>query len=419
MSQLKFITQYASVENALDIDAYVAQGGFSGLREALTMPPKEVISAVKQSGLRGRGGAGFPTGVKWESVRGDAERDLVCNADEGEPGTFKDRYILEHTPYLVLEGMAIAAYAIGAQLGYIYVRGEYPHIVTALSNSIALSEKLGYLGTRIRGSDFSFHVEVRKGGGSYVVGDETALLNSLMGNRGSPLLNPPFPTEKGLWGKPTVVNNVETLAYVPYIFMHGATTFSSIGHPESPGLKLYSLSGHITKPGVYEFPMGTTVGELMQAAGGTRGPLKAIQIGGTAGPIYDTSALGYALDFASMRQVGGALGSGALVFMNTSVSMVQVLDVTMRFFAEESCGQCFPCRYGTRQLAFMAHKIASGQGKLEYLDFMRDIARVMVGASLCPFGQSIALPLETILEGFGDEIVSFIKQQEFLKEVAV
>jgi len=343
----------------------------------------------------------------------------VCNADEGEPGTFKDRFVLEHAPFLVLEGMAIAAYAIGARTGYIYVRGEYPQIVASLSSAIASAVKAGYLGEHILGSDFAFGVEVRKGGGSYVVGDETALLNSLMGNRGYPFLKPPFPTEKGLWGKPTIVNNVETLAYVPYIFAHGAEAFASIGSPDSPGLKLFSVSGHVAHPGVYEFPMGSTVRDLEAAAGGAMGNLKAVQIGGTAGPVFDAAALDYSLDFASMRKAGGALGSGALVFMNTTVNMAQVLDVTMRFFAEESCGQCFPCRYGTRQLAFMANKIASGQGKVEYLDLMRDTARVMVGSSLCPFGQSIALPLESLLNGFGDEVVSFVKQQEFLKEAAV
>lgn len=419
MNDTQFIGRFAALGNPLDIDAFAVSSGFSGLRKALAMAPSEVVAEVKRSGLRGRGGAGFPTGLKWESIAGDDERYLVCNADEGEPGTFKDRFVLEHAPFLVLEGMAIAAYAIGAQTGYIYVRGEYPQIVASLSSAIASAVKAGYLGEHILGGDFAFKVEVRKGGGSYVVGDETALLNSLMGNRGYPFLKPPFPTEKGLWGKPTIVNNVETLAYVPYIFAHGAEAFASIGTPDSPGLKLFSVSGHVVHPGVYEFPMGSTVRELAAAAGGAIGNLKAVQIGGTAGPVFDAAALNYSLDFASMRKAGGALGSGALVFMNTTVNMAQVLDVTMRFFAEESCGQCFPCRYGTRQLAFMANKIASGQGKVEYLDLMRDTARVMVGSSFCPFGQSIALPLESLLNGFGDEVVSFVKQQEFLKEAAV
>ncbi|MHB0896527.1 MAG: complex I 51 kDa subunit family protein [Spirochaetales bacterium] len=419
MNDTQCITKFATLANPLDIDAFAASSGFSGLRKALAMSPVEVVAEVKRSGLRGRGGAGFPTGLKWESIAIDDERYLVCNADEGEPGTFKDRFVLEHAPFLVLEGMAIAAYAIGARTGYIYVRGEYPHIVGSLSSAIASAVKAGYLGEHILGGDFAFNVEVRIGGGSYVVGDETALLNSLMGNRGYPFLKPPFPTEKGLWGKPTIVNNVETLAYVPYIFARGAEAFASIGSPDSPGLKLFSVSGHIAHPGVYEFPMGSTVRELAAAAGGAIGNLKAIQIGGTAGPIFDAAALGYSLDFVSMRKVGGALGSGALVFMNTTVNMAQVLDVTMRFFAEESCGQCFPCRYGTRQLAFMANKIASGQGKAEYLDLMRETARVMVGSSFCPFGQSIALPLESLLDGFGDEVLSFVKQQEFLKEAAV
>lgn len=417
MGGTKLISRFTDIQDPLDIDAFIAAGGFEGVRRALEMSPAEVIEDVREAGLRGRGGAGFPTGIKWASVTGDGDRYIVCNADEGEPGTFKDRHVLERAPYLLLEGMSIAAYATGAHKGYIYVRGEYPQIVTDLQTAIENASSAGFLGEKSGRKGFSFSVEVRMGGGSYVVGDETALLNSLMGNRGYPLLKPPFPTERGLWDKPTVVNNVETLAYVPFIFTDGAASFASIGTPESPGPKLFSVSGHVQRPGVYEFPMGTTVAEILEAAGGMVGTIKAVQIGGTAGPVFDVSALDYALDFASLRRVGGALGSGALVFMNTTVNMAQVLEVSMRFFAEESCGQCFPCRYGTRQLDFMAHQIASGRGKSEYLGLMRETGDVMVGASFCPFGQSIAQPLNSLLERFGPEIVSFIKQQQFLKEV--
>ncbi|HUX12509.1 MAG TPA: NADH-ubiquinone oxidoreductase-F iron-sulfur binding region domain-containing protein [Spirochaetia bacterium] len=417
MSAVRFITKFTEAEDPLDLRAYESAGGFSGLKAALAGSDEAVVETIRTSGLRGRGGAGFPTGIKWGSVSGDGDRYLVCNADEGEPGTFKDRYVLEKAPYLLLEGMAIAAYATGAHSGFIYVRGEYPKIARSLGAAIASAAAAGYLGSKIAGSSFSFVVEVRKGGGSYVVGDETALLNSLMGNRGYPLLKPPFPTEKGLWGKPTIVNNVETLAYVPFILTNGPNSFSQVGTPECPGPKLFSVSGHVRNPGVYEFPMGTTVREVLDAAGGVIGTLKAVQIGGTAGPVYNVAALDYRLDFASLRKIGGALGSGALVFMNTTVNMAQVLEVSMRFFAEESCGQCFPCRYGTRQLDFMAHQIAAGRGRAEYLNLIRETSRVMVGSSFCPFGQSIALPVASLLEGFGEEIVSFVKQQQFLKEV--
>ena len=410
------ISHFAQTESPLDLGKYVEAGGLEGLQAAMTKSPEEVLKIVKDSGLRGRGGAGFPTGRKWESVVSTENPYLVCNADEGEPGTFKDRFILEHAPYLLLEGMVIAAKAIDSRKGYLYIRGEYPHVAEMLREAIDKAVAAGWLGNDILGSGFSFNIEVRRGGGSYVVGDETALLSSLMGKRGYPTLKPPFPTQKGLWDKPTVVNNVETLAYVPIILSHGADAFASIGSKDCPGYKLFCLSGDVTKPGVYEFPMGTTVSDLLEEAGGVRGTLKALQIGGTAGPIYGPEALGYHLDFPSMKNIGGALGSGAIVVMNTSVNMIHVLAVTMRFFAQESCGQCFPCRYGTRQLDYMAHQIAIGAGKEKYLDLMRQTAETMVGASLCPFGQSVAMPLLSLLDRFGEEIVSSIRQQEYLKE---
>ncbi|MCE5255924.1 MAG: SLBB domain-containing protein [Spirochaetaceae bacterium] len=418
MNERSRISHFANSEAPLDIARYIESGGYVGLMAALGKTSAEVIGVVKNSGLRGRGGAGFPTGLKWESVAAGEQPYLVCNADEGEPGTFKDRFILERAPYLVLEGMTIAALAIGAREGYIYVRGEYPEIAKMLALATEKAKARGYLGNDILSSGFSFDVAVRVGGGSYVVGDETALLNSLMGNRGYPMLKPPFPTEKGLWGKPTVVNNVETLAYVPIILGLGAQAFASIGSVNCPGYKLFSLSGHVANPGVYEFPMGTRLRDVLEKAGGVTGTLKAIQIGGTAGPIFGPAALDYNLDFPSMQKAGGALGSGAIVAMNTSVNMAHVLEVTMRFFAQESCGQCFPCRYGTRQLDYMAHRIALGLGKVEYLDLMRETATVMVGASFCPFGQSVALPLKSLLDEFGDEIVSFMTEQQYLKEVS-
>lgn len=409
------ITHYAM--KSPDIEAYIGVGGYQGLKKALEMGPQAVIREVQDSKLRGRGGAGFPTGKKWSGVPQSEETYIVCNADEGEPGTFKDRYIMENTPFLMIEGMTVAAYAVGAHKGYVYIRGEYPSIAETLSAAITAAREQNLLGYHILGGDFSFDIEIKRGGGSYVVGDETALLSSLMGKRGFPWMKPPYPTEKGLWEKPTVVNNVETLAYVPLILAHGAAAFAAIGPEDSPGPKLYSVSGHVNSPGVYEFPMGVSVKELLKAAGGVQGPLKAVQIGGTAGPIYDESALSMQLDYDSMQSSGGTLGSGAVVVMNSKTNMAGVLDVSMRFFAEESCGQCFPCRYGTRQLSYMAHRIAAGSGEQRYLPLMRETGEVMLATSFCPFGQSVSTPLNSLLDNFGDEVESFIRQQRYIREV--
>jgi NADH:ubiquinone oxidoreductase subunit F (NADH-binding) len=416
MTQTDYLTRYQRLDPN-DLDAYCEAGGFQGLAGALELGPEAVIGTVRQAKLAGRGGAGFDAGTKWATVPADEAPYVVCNADEGEPGTFKDRFLLEKCPLLVLEGMTIAAYAVGATEGYIYVRGEYPHIAENLERLIALLEEHGYLGNGIRGGDFSFTVTVMRGGGSYVVGDETALLSSLMGNRGYPLAKPPFPTEHGLWDRPTVVNNVETLACVPLILANGADWFAGIGADACPGPKLYSVSGHVANPGVYEFPMGVRLDDVLEAAGGVTGHLKAVQVGGTAGPVYDASARELTLDFVSMRERGGALGSGAIVVMNSSVSMIQVLEVSMRFFSEESCGKCFACRYGTRQLEYMANRIAVGSGRPAYLRLMRETVESMHDAAFCPFGQSVRLPLLSLLDLFGDEIAATLTEQEYVKEV--
>lgn len=424
MKQTDYLTRYAELD-AYDPDAYTSAGGFRGLQRALDSGRAAVLAEVREAHLAGRGGAGFDAGTKWSTVPGAVDGDgadrepvyLVCNADEGEPGTFKDRFLLRTAPLLVIEGLLIAAYTVGAREGFIYVRGEYREIIERLVTLCNELESEGYLGERILGSDFSFHLEVMRGGGSYVVGDETALLSSLMGHRGYPVSKPPFPTERGLWEHPTVVNNVETLACVPLILSHGAEWFTTVGSSGSPGPKLFSVSGHVARPGVYEFPMGVLLNDVLEAAGGVVGDLKAVQIGGTAGPVYDASARGFALDFASMRARGGALGSGAVVVMNTTVSMVHVLEVSMRFFSEESCGQCFGCRYGTRQLEYMAHRIAVGDGRPEYLRLMRETVETMHDTAFCPFGQSVRMTLTTLLDAFGDEIVESMAQQRYVREV--
>ncbi|MFW5807768.1 MAG: complex I 51 kDa subunit family protein [Spirochaetota bacterium] len=411
-----YFMRFSSVGTALD--TYKEAGGYEALSHALHMKREAVIDEIENSGLLGRGGAGFLTGKKWRSVSGQKNVFIVCNADEGEPGTFKDRFLMLNAPYLLIEGITIAGYATGATKGYIYIRGEYPESFETMKHAIAQAEADGLLGNSIA-DDFSFSIDIKLGGGSYVVGDETALLHSLMGYRGTPWNKPPYPTQKGLWDCPTVINNVETLSCVPLILSRGASWFASIGNAASPGPKLYCVSGRVQKPGVYEFPMGVPLRELIDAAGGVDGDFKAVQIGGTAGPVYRGEALDYRLDYASMKEAGGALGSGAVVVMNTSVSMAEVLEVEMRFFAEESCGKCFPCRYGTRQLSFMADNIATGNGREEYLDHMLETASIMKASSFCPFGKSVEMPVSTIINAFGGELLSHIRQHNFVKEEAI
>jgi NADH:ubiquinone oxidoreductase subunit F (NADH-binding) len=415
MKKEKYLSAFAG--DAQDLDAYRKSGGFAGLEIAMKAEPAEIIDTVRAARLLGRGGAGFDAGLKWSTVPKGEECHVICNADEGEPGTFKDRYLLTSMPLLVIEGLIIAGLAVGSKQGIVYVRGEYGRIIESLQALLNTLRKDGVLGESVLGSGRQFDIEVMPGGGSYVVGDETALLSSIMGRRGYPLAKPPYPTARGLWDKPTVINNVETLACVPLILSKGARWFAKIGPSNSPGPKLYSVSGHVGSPGVYEFPMGVTTADLIEAAGGVTGDLKAIQIGGTAGPVYGPEALSYKLDFASMREIGGALGSGAVVVMNTTIGMIHVLEVCMRFFSEESCGQCFACRYGTRQLEYMADRIASGKGKTSYLKLMRETVEAMYDTAFCPFGQSIRLPLNTLIDNFGDELISSIEQQAYLKEV--
>ena len=418
MSQTDFFLRFKNLSP--NIRDYERANGYTGLKTALTLPPGQVVERIEKAGLLGRGGAGFPTALKWkaDTAAGKAPSYIVCNADEGEPGTFKDRFIMTHSPHLMIEGMIIAAYAVRAAKGFIYIRGEYPEIAAKLEISLQEAERAGYLGKNIT-ENFSFTIEIIKGGGSYVVGDETALLNSLMGNRGIPWNKPPFPAEKGLWGQPTFVNNVETLACAALILQYGSDWFRSMGTPESPGPKLYCISGQIKTPGVYEAPMGTTVRELISMAGGVTGVLKAIQIGGTAGPVYPDEALDFHLDFKSMNSRGGILGSGAIVVMNTDTSMAEVLEVEMRFFAEESCGKCFPCRYGTRQLSFMADNIVLGKGRMEFLELMEETADIMHGASFCPFGKSVEMPLKSILKNFSGELHALIRQNNYIREAQI
>jgi len=407
------IRELTAFAGSVGIHDYMARGGYAGLKKALSLAPGGVIDEVKKSNLRGRGGAGFPTGSKWASAGPDRPRYIVVNADEGEPGTFKDKYIFDNFPHMVIEGLVIGAYAIGAEKGYIYIRGEYPQQYTALLVALEEARAQNLLGEGILGTDFSFDVEIRRGAGSYVVGEETALLSSLMGYRGNAWYKPPYPPQEGMDDKPTIVNNVETFACVALILAKGADWFAGIGTPESPGPKLYSVSGHVAKPGVYEFPMGVSIREILEAAG-VEGGLKAVQIGGQSGPIYPANMIDSKLDFMNMRKIGGSLGSGAVLVMNHTVSMVAVLEATTHFFAEESCGRCFPCRLGTYELQKMARNIALGKGSLKFFPIMKKTMETMYAASFCPLGQSPIIPVNCLLDHFGEEITTYIKRQHYL-----
>ncbi len=372
---------------------YRANGGYVALEQAVAMGSPGVIEEIKASGLRGRGGAAFPTGIKWEAVAGasEPERYVICNADESEPGTFKDRVLLEGAPFAVVEAMTIAGMTCGAEKGYVYVRAEYPIGERRLRDAAAQARADGLLGDRILGSSFSFDIEIRRGAGAYICGEETALMNSIEGHRGEPRNKPPFPTERGLFGKPTVVNNVETLVNILDIIIEGGRAYAKIGTAESTGTRLFCLSGAVARPGVYEVPMGTMLGELIALAGGPRegAELEAILLGGAAGSFLPGSQLDMPLTFEDARARGVTLGSGAVMLFDADTDFADILQRIAAFFRDESCGQCVPCRVGTvRQEELLARHVVTG-GALER-DLLADIEQVMRDASICGLGQSAA-----------------------------
>ncbi len=415
--QVRVVLANCGVIDPENIEEYIARGGYEALEKALThMTPDQVIEEIQRSGLRGRGGAGFPTGIKWSAVRRapGTEKYVVCNADEGEPGTFKDRLILEGDPHKLLEGMILAAYAVGARWGVIYIRGEYVLSIARVEKAIAQARQYGLLGPDILGTGFSFDVEVRPGAGAYVCGEETALLESLEGKRGWPRIRPPYPVTRGLWGKPTVVNNVETLANVPEIVRRGAAWFRSLGTPTCPGTKVYTILGHVVYPGLVEVPMGTTLRELVyELGGGVRGgrPLKAVLVGGAAGAFLTPRELDVRLDFDSLAERAAVLGSGAVLVMDDSTCIVDVLYSVLRFFRHESCGQCVPCRAGTETLVRLATRLMSGQDGRGTLEQMVEVVEAMKATSLCPLGQSVALPVRSALQGFRPEFEAHARGQ--------
>ncbi|NLW08952.1 MAG: NADH-quinone oxidoreductase subunit NuoF [Firmicutes bacterium] len=393
------------------IEEYIANGGYEALGKALTgMTPEQVVETVKASGLRGRGGAGFPTGLKWSftaPITAD-QKYIICNADEGEPGTFKDRLILEGDPHSVIEAMAIAGYAVGADKGIIYIRGEYHLSIERLQRAAARAREMGLLGKDIFGTGFNFDVEIRTGAGAYVCGEETALIESLEGKRGEPRLKPPYPGVAGLWGKPTVVNNVETLANIPPIILKGAEWFRSIGTERTPGTKVFTMLGDIANQGLIEVPMGITLREVIYGVGGGipngRG-FKLAQTGGTSGGCLPKEFLDLPMDYDTLAEAGSALGSGALLVIDDSHCIVDVLRSFMKFFQHESCGQCTPCREGTYRLYELFSALADGKAGQDVVKLIKELSQAMQLSSLCGLGQSAPNGVVTALKYFEDEIL--------------
>lgn len=399
------------------IEEYIAVGGYEAAGKALTeMTPEQVIDEVKRSGLRGRGGAGFPTGLKWELTRKSAgdKKYLVCNADEGDPGAFMDRSLLEGDPHRVIEGMIIAAYAIGADEGYIYVRAEYPLAVHRLEIAIAQAQQYGLLGKDIFGSGFNFDLHIKKGAGAFVCGEETALMASIEGRRGMPRPKPPFPSVSGLWGKPTNINNVETFGNVPYIIKHGADAFKSVGTEKSTGTKVFALTGKINNTGLVEVPMGITLREIIYDIGGgiSQGKkLKAVQTGGPSGGCIPAELLDLPIDYESLQSVGAMMGSGGMVVMDESTCMVDVARFFLKFTQSESCGKCTPCREGTKRMLEILDRICSGEGREGDIELLEELGHHIKETSLCQLGGSAPNPVLSTIKYFRDEYEAHIKEK--------
>jgi len=405
MEETRVLLRHVGEIDPGDAKAYIAVGGYEALKKALAMDPAEIIDVVKASGLRGRGGAGFPAGVKLGITR-DTQSDqkyIICNADEGEPGTNKDRLLLSGNPGAILEGMAIAGYAVGATEGFVYLRGEYRYIFPVLQQAIDTAVAENRLGHDIFGSGFDFDIKVSSGGGAYICGDETALLDSMEGKRGEPRFKPPFPGVSGLYGKPTIINNVETLANLPLIVANGADWFRGFGTKTCPGTKLYTVSGNVKKRGTFEFPMGVSLRSLIYDVCG--GPadgrkLLAVQTGGASCPMVPADKIDFNLDIEQAAAAGGALGSGAMLAIDDSNDIIDVLTNIANFFAHESCGKCTPCREGTKRLHQLISKFADYRGTPKDIETINDLATTMSLASFCGLGQSASTAISTSLRNF-------------------
>ena len=407
-SECNILLRRRGRSNSTSLDTYVADGGYRALEKALAQAPGEIVHQVTKSNLRGLGGAGFPVGAKWSFLPHDTRRPvyLICNADEGEPGTFKDRQIMEFDPHLLIEGMVISAYATGAALGFIYIRGEFAWIAARLNLALAEAKRAGKLGCNIMGSGFDFDVIVHLGAGAYVCGEETALIESLEGKRGNPRHKPPFPAIAGLYGCPTTVSNVETLACIPFIVEQGAEAFRAIGTPNNSGPKIFGVSGHVRKPGVYEFPLGTPLTRVLEAAGGVVGKLKAVIVGGLTTPLLTAAeAEGLLLDYDSCQKSGTLLGSGGIIVMNESVSIPRIALRTSEFHARESCGQCTPCREGGKVLRHLLQKQVQGHGTEAELEMVLRLANQLKMTTLCPGGAAFLAPIAAMISKFREEFL--------------
>jgi NADH-quinone oxidoreductase subunit F len=410
------LTSHVNEPNSFTLDFYQKnQRGYEALRKALTQKPNDIIEQVKASGLRGRGGAGFPTGMKWQFVLKDTPKPkyIACNADESEPGTFKDHVLMERNPHLLIEGCAIACYAIGAKVAYIYIRGEFYHVQQILETELEKAYKAGYLGTNIFGSGFDCDVFIHRGAGAYEAGEETALIESLEGKRAQPRLKPPFPAVEGLYNCPTAVNNVETLCNVPLIVLNGAEWFAKLGPEKNGGPKLYCISGHVKKPGVFEASMHTTLRELIyDYAGGIRGDrqLKAIIPGGSSVPLLLPDQLDTPASFDAIQKAGSLLGSAGLIVLDDTVCMVWLAMNLLHFYRHESCGKCTPCREGCDWLYKLLQRIERGEGQDKDLDLLFGVANNITGKTLCAFGDAAATPVLTTMKLFRHEYEAHVRE---------
>jgi NADH-quinone oxidoreductase subunit F len=402
---------------------YEARGGYQALKKILSqnITPEAVVAEVKRSGLRGRGGAGFPTGLKWSFMPRSfpGRKYLVCNSDEGEPGTFKDRDLLRYNPHIVIEGMAIAAYSMGIPVGYNYIHGEIWEVYERFEEALQEAYAARYLGERILGSGFNFDLYAHHGWGAYICGEETALLESLEGKKGLPRFKPPFPASYGLYGKPTTINNAETFAAAPWIILNGGGAFLALGRPNNGGTKIFSVSGHVERPGNYEVKLGTPFAKLLAMAGGMRGgrPLKACIPGGSSMPVLPGDLmLATDMDYDSIAKAGSGLGSGAVICMDDTTCMVRALLRLSYFYFEESCGQCTPCREGTGWLYRMVHRIEHGKGAKEDLDTLLAVSDNIAGRTICALGDAAALPVKSFIKHFRDEFEYHIEHKRCLVE---
>jgi len=399
-----------------DIDTYLQSGGYRAVEKALGAAPADLIEIVKNSGLRGRGGAGFSAGLKWSFVPTESRlpKYLCCNADESEPGTFKDRQIIEYEPHLLIEGIIICCHAVGIHTAYVYIRGEFAFGASVLEEAIAQAVARNYLGKNILGRGFDLDVHVHRGAGAYICGEETALLESLEGKRGQPRLKPPFPAVVGLFNGPTVINNVETLAALPSIVLEGAEWYASIGPEKNRGTKLFSVSGHVARPGVYELPLGTNLLSLIKdSCGGVRDgrELKAVVPGGASATPLTAAECDVSLDFDSLARAGSMLGSGGVIVMDETTCMVRMALTICRFFYEESCGKCTPCREGIGWLEKLLRRLETGEGKESDLDLILDICDNVKGKTLCPFGDAFSVPLDAYVRKFRGEFLDHVREK--------